>query len=113
MGLGVNMEMGVGSLIPVQVTPMNPGSDKRDGTRSYMSMVHTTGNIERVMDESRKVASTAILHLSRELGIDAASMTIPVHMHFMGGSTKKDGPSAGGAIALALASLFKDRKNPP
>ena len=30
----------------------------------------------------------------------------PVHLHFMGASTKKDGPSAGGAIALALASLL-------
>ncbi|MFZ2448074.1 MAG: S16 family serine protease [Syntrophobacteraceae bacterium] len=110
MGLGVNMEMGIGSLIPVQVTPMKPGGDRREGPRSYMSMVHTTGNIERVMDESRKVASTAILHLSKELGLDAVSMTIPVHMHFMGGSTKKDGPSSGGAIALALASLFKDQK---
>jgi len=62
------------------------------------------------MDESRKVASTAILHLAEELGIDAADMSTPVHLHFMGGSTKKDGPSAGAAIALALASIFGKRK---
>ncbi len=62
------------------------------------------------MDESRKVASTAILHLAEELHIDAADMSMPVHLHFMGGSTKKDGPSAGAAIALALASLFANRK---
>ena len=37
-------------------------------------------------------------------------MSIPVHLHFMGGSTKKDGPSAGAPIALALASLFGERK---
>jgi ATP-dependent Lon protease len=37
-------------------------------------------------------------------------MSMPVHLHFMGGSTKKDGPSAGAAIALALASLFAKRK---
>lgn len=109
MGLGVNMEMGIGTLIPIQVTPMSE-FDRKDGPRSYMSMVHTTGNIERVMDESRKVASTAILQRSRELSIDPARLSIPVHLHFMGGSTKKDGPSAGGTIALALASLFTERK---
>ncbi len=110
MGLGVNMEMGIGTLIPIQATPVRTGRDRHDGASSYLSMVHTTGNIERVMDESRKVASTAILHLAEQLGIDAADMSTPVHLHFMGGSTKKDGPSAGAAIALALASLFGERK---
>ncbi|MDR3567277.1 MAG: AAA family ATPase [Syntrophobacteraceae bacterium] len=110
MALGVNLEMGVGALIPIQVTPIGVGMDRKNGGQSFLSMLHTTGNIERVMDESRKVASTAILHLSSELGIDSADTSIPVHLHFMGGSTKKDGPSAGAAIALALASLFSLRK---
>jgi ATP-dependent Lon protease len=110
MALGVNLEMGVGALIPIQVTPVRVGLDRQTGGQFFLSMLHTTGNIERVMDESRKVASTAILHLSRELGIDSADVSIPVHLHFMGGSTKKDGPSAGAAIALALASLFSMRK---
>jgi ATP-dependent Lon protease len=110
MALGVNMEMGVGSLIPIQVTPIRTSMDRRNAPQSFLSMVHTTGNIERVMDESRKVASTAILHLAEELSIDADELSTPVHLHFMGGSTKKDGPSAGAAIALALASLFGGRK---
>ena len=110
MGLGVNMEMGIGTLIPIQVTPMKPGFDTKEGSLNYLSMVHTTGNIERVMDESRKVASTAIMQRAEELGIDPGRMSSPVHLHFMGGSTKKDGPSAGGSIALALASLFGNRK---
>jgi len=109
MALGVNMELGIGTLIPIQVTPI-PDAAGKDRSRSFMSMVHTTGNIERIMDESRKVASTAILHRAMELGIDSTRMGIPLHLHFMGGSTRKDGPSAGAAIALALASLFKDRK---
>ena len=110
MGLGVNMDMGIGTLIPIQATPVRTGRERREGSFSYLSMVHTTGNIERVMDESRKVASTAILVLAEELRIDAAEMSTPVHLHFMGGSTRKDGPSAGAAIALALASLFGKRK---
>jgi ATP-dependent Lon protease len=72
-------------------------------------MVHATGNIEKVMDESRKVASTAILSRAAELAIDPEENGEAVHLHFMGGSTRKDGPSAGGAIALALASLLAGR----
>lgn len=109
MGLGVNMELGIGTLIPIQVTPMKVDIDSREAPRSYISMVHTTGNIERVMDESRKVASTAILQRAKELRLGVSRLSIPVHLHFMGGSTKKDGPSAGSAIALALASLYTER----
>ena len=62
------------------------------------------------MDESRKVAGTGIFHHAGELGIDLKHGEKPVHLHFLGGSTKKDGPSAGGSIALALASLLSGRK---
>lgn len=119
LAIGVNAELGVGSIIPVQVTavPVPSGGggegDARGGPPGRwgpLSMVHATGNIERVMDESRKVASTAILHRAEELGIDRSRVDDPVHLHFMGGSTRKDGPSAGGAIALALVSHLVGRK---
>jgi ATP-dependent Lon protease len=104
LGLGVNVALGVGSLIPIQATGIRSGSaTQEDG--SALSMVHATGNLEKVMDESRKVATTAVLHCADELGLRAEQLAAPVHLHFMGGSTPKDGPSAGGAIALALASL--------
>ncbi|MEJ2724745.1 MAG: ATP-dependent protease, partial [Deltaproteobacteria bacterium] len=45
----------------------------------------------------------------KDLGIETSTVETPVHLHFMGGSTKKDGPSAGGAIALALASALSGR----
>lgn len=109
MGLGVNMELGIGSLIPIQGTWVRIGGEKPQGSRGFISMLHTTGNIEKVMDESRKVALTAILFSAGNLGIDFNVIEDPVHLHFMGGSTKKDGPSAGGAIALALASLYTGR----
>jgi len=105
MGLGVNVEMGLGSLIPIQTT-MIPRGGEGEGRSGYLSMVHATGNIQKIMDESRKVAGTAILHWARELEIDLKKAEAPVHIHFMGASTPKDGPSAGIAIALALASVL-------
>jgi ATP-dependent Lon protease len=73
-------------------------------------MVHATGNIEKVMDESRKVAITGILYSAESLGIDPDRVGDPIHLHFMGGSTRKDGPSAGGAIGIALASFLRGSK---
>ena len=109
LALGVDPERGVGSIIPVQATPLWLGGEGEPRQRTYLSVVHATGNIQTVMDESRKVATTGILHCADSLGIDVTRTTMSVHLHFMGGSTKKDGPSAGGAIALALASAFSGR----
>jgi endopeptidase La len=108
MALGVNAERGVGALIPIQATPIRAG-DGGDGRPGYLSMVHATGNIQRIMDESRIVATTAIFHCASSLGIDLTKASGTIHLHFMGGSTPKDGPSAGGAIALALASVLSQR----
>jgi endopeptidase La len=103
LGLGVNMELGLGSLIPIQVTSIKDGKRPR---ADYLNAIQATGNIQKIMDESRAVATTAILNCAEALGADVALMKSPIHFHFMGGSTPKDGPSAGGAIALALASLL-------
>jgi ATP-dependent Lon protease len=103
LALGVNPELGIGSVIPVQATRIG-GSSGSEG--SAVSMVHATGNLEKVMDESRRVATTAILHCADALGFDPRAVDVPVHLHFLGASTKKDGPSAGAAIAIALASLL-------
>ena len=103
MALGVNAERGVGGVIPVQATRV---PSTRDGNGSAVSMVHATGNLEKVMDESRRVATTAILHCADRLDLDPTEIDAPIHLHFMGGSTRKDGPSAGAAIGLAVASLL-------
>jgi ATP-dependent Lon protease len=103
LAVGVNPELGIGSVIPVQATRIG-GVTGSEG--SAVSMVHATGNIEKVMDESRRVATTAILHCAEALDFDPQAVDVPVHLHFLGASTKKDGPSAGAAIALTLASLL-------
>jgi len=109
MSLGVNVELGIGSLIPIQATSVHAGGGGEPGP-AYLSMVQATGNIQRIMDESRKVATTAIFHCAEPMRIDLDRAGEPIHLHFMGGSTSKDGPSAGGAIALALASILSDRR---
>ncbi len=110
LALGVDADRGVGSVIPIQATQIHVGRAGEGGRRGHLSIVHATGNIERVMDESRKVATTGMYHCAQGLGIDLQRMGEPIHLHFMGGSTRKDGPSAGGAIALALASLLSHRE---
>ncbi|RLB37664.1 MAG: ATP-dependent protease [Deltaproteobacteria bacterium] len=107
LALGVNLELAIGSIIPIQATKVSVGGE---GYGGYLSMVHATGNIQKIMDESRKVATTAILYCAKELGIDLSKAQVPIHLHFMGASTPKDGPSAGGAIALALASALSEQK---
>ncbi|MBW2072662.1 MAG: AAA family ATPase, partial [Deltaproteobacteria bacterium] len=110
LALGVNLERGVGTIIPIQATPIRAASEQGQQWRGPLSLVHATGNIEKVMDESRKVATTGILSRAEELGIDIGHLKEPIHLHFMGGSTPKDGPSAGSAIALALSSLLAGKK---
>lgn len=110
LALGVDVERGVGSVIPIQATPIRTVPEDRVPGGRYMSMVHATGNIQKIMDESRKVAITGILHCAEDLAIDLDRIQTPVHLHFMGASTPKDGPSAGGAIALSLASSLSGRK---
>jgi len=109
LALGVNVERGVGSTIPIQATRLRLRGQSEIRQEGYLSTVHATGNIQRIMDESRKVATTGILHCADALGIDLGQVESPIHLHFTGASTPKDGPSAGGAIALALASALSDR----
>jgi endopeptidase La len=108
MGLGVNLEIGAGALIPIQAT-LIPSRGKSESRPGYLSMVHATGNIQKIMDESRKVAFTAIFYCADRLQIHPEETQTPIHLHFMAASSPKDGPSAGGPIALALASALSGR----
>ncbi len=108
MGLGVNPELGLGSLIPIQVTAIASGKHLQSRS-SPSQIVYATGNIEKIMDESRTVAMTAVMHCADMLEIEEERIDSPMHFHFMGAATPKDGPSAGSAIGLALASLLSKR----
>lgn len=70
-----------------------------------------TGSLGEVMKES---AQAALTYLKSQAGALKLSIENPekkdIHIHVPAGATPKDGPSAGVAIAAALASLFTQRQ---
>ncbi len=73
-----------------------------------------TGQLGDVMKESAQAALTLVKSRATSLGIAAAMFEgIDVHLHVPAGAIPKDGPSAGVAMFMALASLFTDRSVKP
>ncbi len=69
-----------------------------------------TGQLGDVMKESAQAALTLVKARASDLNIPAAMFdNIDVHLHVPAGAIPKDGPSAGVAMFIALASLFTDR----
>jgi ATP-dependent Lon protease len=69
-----------------------------------------TGQLGEVMKESAQAALTLVKSRSAPLGIDPAIFEkSDIHIHVPAGAIPKDGPSAGVAMFLALASLFTGR----
>ena len=69
-----------------------------------------TGQLGGVMKESAQAALTLLKGRAEGLRIPASAFDgIDVHVHVPAGAIPKDGPSAGVAMFIALASLFADR----
>ena len=69
-----------------------------------------TGQLGDVMRESAQAALTLVKSRTSQLGIDPAIFEKnDIHVHVPAGATPKDGPSAGVAMFIALASLLTDR----
>jgi len=69
-----------------------------------------TGQLGDVMKESGQAAFSLIKARAESLAIDPAVFRkSDIHVHVPAGATPKDGPSAGVAMFLALASLFTGR----
>jgi ATP-dependent Lon protease len=72
--------------------------------------VKLTGRLGEVMTESAQAALSHVKSVADELGIPPeAFRRRDFHLHVPEGATPKDGPSAGIAIATALASLLSGR----
>jgi ATP-dependent Lon protease len=66
-----------------------------------------TGQLGDVMKESAQAALTLVKSRAADLGLGAALFEqVDVHLHVPAGAIPKDGPSAGVAMFIALASLF-------
>ena len=73
-----------------------------------------TGQLGEVMKESAQAALSLLKSRCHELGIASAAFdAIDVHVHVPAGAIPKDGPSAGIAMFMALASLFTNRSVRP
>jgi ATP-dependent Lon protease len=69
-----------------------------------------TGQLGGVMKESAEAAWSLVRAKAPALGVPASAFDqVDVHLHVPAGAVPKDGPSAGVAIATALASLFCGR----
>jgi len=71
--------------------------------------VKLTGQVGDVMEESARAALSWVRSHAEELGIPSVRFAeADIHVHVPSGAVKKDGPSAGLALATALVSLFSD-----
>ncbi|MDB4948490.1 MAG: ATP-dependent protease La [Gemmatimonadetes bacterium] len=69
-----------------------------------------TGLLGDVMRESVSAAFSYVRSRAAELGIATEAFNdYDIHVHFPVGATPKDGPSAGAAVTLAIASSLADR----
>ncbi|KAM0786096.1 hypothetical protein ACM66B_006907 [Microbotryomycetes sp. NB124-2] len=92
---------GNGGILHIETTTM-PGK----GT------FHLTGQLGDVIQESARLAFTWVKSHAFELGIVSsknqdAFKDVDVHLHLPSGSIKKDGPSAGVAMVVAIVSLMR------
>jgi len=70
-----------------------------------------SGNLQKVLEESLTIAKlNAFRFLSEEQAKTMASKNI--HVHFLDGSSPKDGPSAGLSITTAFISLALNKPVP-
>jgi len=73
--------------------------------------IKLTGQIGDVMKESMEAAWSLVRERATKIGIEPGDFEkFDVHVHVPAGAVPKDGPSAGCAMFIALASLFSNRR---
>ncbi|MGA1824649.1 MAG: endopeptidase La [bacterium] len=99
IAIGLAVTYSGGDILFIEATSM-----KGDGKLSI------TGQLGDVMRESAQIAYAYIRAQSNRIGIDSSKLTkTDLHIHVPAGAVSKDGPSAGIAMVVAMASLFTGR----
>jgi len=69
-----------------------------------------TGQLGDVMRESAQIAHSYVRSKAELLGVDSSVFEVTdVHLHVPAGAVPKDGPSAGVAMVMSMASLFSGK----
>jgi ATP-dependent Lon protease len=95
--------LGIGGITPIQA--------KQIFSKENLS-IGITGSVEKVMEESVKVAKTVgwnLLTREEQDNVIKSWDSRGIHIHFPDGSTPKDGPSGGTAITCAIYSLLTNK----
>jgi len=91
-----------GDIVFIEATAMSVPA----GRSSQLTM---TGQLGDVMQESAQAALSYVRAHADDLGAEAGFFAHhDIHIHVPAGATPKDGPSAGVAMCVALASLFRN-----
>ena len=70
-----------------------------------------TGSLGDVMKESAQTAVSYLRSQAKRIDVDLSDYSkFDIHIHVPAGATPKDGPSAGVALVVALASLLTKRR---
>ncbi|MFZ9469648.1 MAG: endopeptidase La [Rickettsiales bacterium] len=73
--------------------------------------IQITGRLGDVMKESAKASLSYVRSIAKDLKIDAKKFNkFDFHIHVPEGATPKDGPSAGVALSVCLASILSEKK---
>ena len=94
---------GIGGITIIQVKPIY---------HKETLALHTTGSLEKVINESMQVAKTVawnLLSSDEQKSIIINFKETGLHIHCPDGATPKDGPSAGTAFTCAIYSLFTNK----
>ena len=74
-------------------------------------LLSLTGNMGEVMKESARISHSVVKGLIDKKKIKSGTFkNFDIHMHIPEGATPKDGPSAGIAMCLVIASILSDTK---
>jgi len=87
-----------GSLLPVEVVRL-PGRGK----------LQLTGRLGEVLRESVRAVHSHLRHAHDRYGLAESAFASDLHVHLPDAATPKDGPSAGVALAVAMAGALSGR----